>query len=307
MNDALTPYLSGDPVAQTRLPERVEFTVAGLPFTSYVFGDPAASRPSFFPLIGPAGAAMTRGFPMRALPGETTDHPHHRSLWAAYGEVDGADNWGDGRGHAWTRHRSLLPQTPDAPGRMAAHADWEADDGRLLCRERLEIHILPLVDDARLVDWRLTLTAPDDRPVHFGDTKEGGLCALRVASVLDGKRGGRIENAEGGAGEKACWGKRSRWCDYSGRHPEANGTVGMAILDHPASFRHPTAWHVRDYGLFAANPFGLGTFSGGQEDGAYVLPAGESLTFRYAVLIHAGDAHGGRVDEIWRAWAAGQP
>ena len=102
---SLSPFLSGERVAQTRSPGRVAWSVADLPFTTYVFGDPDASRPYFHPLIGPGGAAMTRGFPMRALPGETTDHPHHRSLWAAFGEVNGSDNWGDGKGHAVTRHR----------------------------------------------------------------------------------------------------------------------------------------------------------------------------------------------------------
>ncbi len=296
-------FLSGEPVSQQRFANRVEFVVGSEPFAVYRFRDPEASRPYFFPLHGPGGARLTRAFPMeKEVPGETTDHPHHRSLWAAFGEVNGADNWGDGKGHAWTRHRSLEPQT-DA-SEMIANGDWETDEGNLLCRERLQVRLLPLADDACLIDWQLTLTAPDDRPVHFGDTKEGGLCSLRVASVLDGKRGGRIETADGGVGEKECWGKRSRWCDYSGTLPEQGLDVGMAIFCHPASFRHPTGWHVRDYGLFTANPFGLGTFSGGAEDGAHDLPAGQSLHFHYAVLIHRGDARRGRVEEIWRAWSS---
>ena len=77
----------------------------------------------------------------------------------------------------------------------------------------------------------------------------------------------------------------------------------MALLDHPRSFRHPTGWHVRDYGLHTANPFGLGTFSKGAEDGCYTLPAGESLHFHYAVLVHPGDARAGRVEEIWKVWS----
>lgn len=303
MSDALSHYVTDEPVVQIRRPGRVEFLISDAPFTTYVIGDPTASRPYFYPLLSPGGVALTRGFPMTELPGESTDHPHHRSLWAAFGDLNGADNWGDGEGHAWTRHRALDPVDPEAADRMVAHADWETQDRRLLCRERLEIRLLPLADQARLIDWRLTLTAPDDQAVRFGDTKEGGLCALRVASVLDGKRGGRIENAEGGVGETACWGKRSRWCDYSGHHPDAGGTVGVALLDHPDSFRHPTAWHVRDYGLHTANPFGLGTFSNGAEDGSHVLPPGESLHFHYAVLVHSGDARTGDVEAIWQAWS----
>jgi len=75
-------------------------------------------------------------------------------------------------------------------------------------------------------------------------------------------------------------------------------------MDHPTSFRHPTHWHVRTYGLFAANPFGLKDFSGGKaEPGDHTLASGESLTFRYRVLLHTGDEKEGRVAEIFKAYS----
>jgi hypothetical protein len=46
---------------------------------------------------------------------------------------------------------------------------------------------------------------------------------------------------------------------------------------------------VRTYGLFAANPWGLNDFTKGAEKGEYTLPAGESLTLKYRVLLHTGD------------------
>jgi hypothetical protein len=36
---------------------------------------------------------MTRNYPMAKVPGEETDHPHHRSLWFAHGPVNGVDVW----------------------------------------------------------------------------------------------------------------------------------------------------------------------------------------------------------------------
>ena len=63
----------------------------------------------------------------------------------------------------------------------------------------------------------------------------------------------------------------------------------MAILNHPESFRYPTTWHVRDYGLFAANPFGYDDFKYKDEPGDYTIPAGESIRFRYRVILHEGD------------------
>jgi len=75
------------------------------------------------------------------------------------------------------------------------------------------------------------------------------------------------------------------------------------VLDHPDSFRHPTWWHVRNYGLMTANCFGLGHFTNGQADGTYVLPAGETLPFRYRVYVHPGDATAGRVADKFHDYA----
>jgi len=33
--------------------------------------------------------------------------------------------------------------------------------------------------------------------------------------------------------------------------------LGICFMNHPASYRFPTDWHVRNYGLFAANAFML--------------------------------------------------
>jgi len=68
---------------------------------------------------------------------------------------------------------------------------------------------------------------------------------------------GTIINAEG-VKNTAAWGKRSTWVDYHG--PKDGKVYGVAIFDHPSNPRHPTWWHVRDYALFAANPFGKHDF-----------------------------------------------
>jgi hypothetical protein len=289
-------------VSQHRFADRVEFRIDGQPFTSYVFGDAAAPRPYFYPLLGPDGQPMTRRFPMETtVPDEPTDHPHHRSLWAAHGDVNGHDNWNAKPGHAFTRFRRLEETTADDA--LIAHADWVDANEHLLCRERLAVRIVALENQARLIDWQVTLTSPDDAATTLGDTKEGGLVAVRVAAPLMEGRGGKIENADGAVGEAACWGKPSRWCDYSGALTPGGDTVGIAILDHPESFRHPTIWHVRGYGLFAANPIGRQAFDKSAEPGDVTLEPGNSLHFHYAVVIHRGDARAANIQDIWTLWS----
>jgi Methane oxygenase PmoA len=127
------------------------------------------------------------------------------------------------------------------------------------------------------------------------------MFGIRVASSMDVTRkgGGRITNAEGLTDEKA-WGKPSPWVDYVG--PVKEKTVGIAVLNHPDSFRYPTTWHVRTYGLFAANPFGWHDFAG-PVPGDYTIPAGGSIAFRYRVILHEGDTPAARVDRAFEAYA----
>jgi hypothetical protein len=61
--------------------------------------------------------------------------------------------------------------------------------------------------------------------------------------------------------------------------------VTISIFDHPANPGFPTYWHARGYGLFAANPLGQKIFSNGKEELNLTLAPGESVTFRYRVLI----------------------
>jgi hypothetical protein len=143
-----------------------------------------------------------------------------------------------------------------------------------------------------MMDVAIDLKA-EHEPVLFGDTKEGGILAVRVVGTMDVPRGGRIENSYGGIDEAETWGKAAHWCDYSG--PAGDSVSGIAIMDHPRSFRYPTHWHVRNYGLMTANPFGYAAYTDGAKNGEYLLKHGETLPFRYRIVIHAGDASEGDI------------
>ncbi|MGH7142840.1 MAG: PmoA family protein [Planctomycetota bacterium] len=275
---------------------RIEIKVGARKFTEYHFeGDHA--RPYFYPLFGPGRVQITRNFPMASgVAGETQDHPHHRSLWVAYGEVNGTDNWSEEPGHGWQTHQSIA-RVVDGPvfGEFEERLSWEDREHRRQLEETRIFRVYSTPDSTRLMDLTVALTASEGN-VLLKDTKEGGLCSVRVASALDGARGGRIENSYGAVGEAETWGKPAQWCDYSG---VLDGkAVGIALMDHPFNLRHPTCWHVRDYGLMTANPFGYSYYKSGLlQDGSYTILHGNTLVFRYRILLHKHDARKARVGE----------
>jgi len=277
--------------------DRVEVFLDNQLFTAYYYG-PQYPRPFMYPLMGPYEQIITRSYPMQEIAGETRDHKHHRSFWVAWGDVNGSDNWSEEEGHATIAHRDFLclESGPVYAGLTAAN-DWLDSDGKKVMEETRRVLIYSIPGPAgRILDMSVVWRASDG-PVRFGDTKEGGVASIRVATKLDVSGGtGRIENSFGGVNEDETWGKRACWCDYSGMID--NKAQGIAIFDHPGNFRHPTYWHVRNYGLMTANPFGLSYFLSPQDvDGSYTLPGGESMLWNYRIYIHPGDATTGCVAE----------
>ena len=274
---------------------KLDILLRGELLTSYWYG-PEWHRPYFHPVIGPYGDSVTRAYPMvKDVPGETQDHPHHKGIYVAYGEVNEVNNWSDGQGAGYTLHRKFT-EIIEGPvyGHITALGDWVTPDKETVLLHEIRKMRFYNVGPSRLIDYDITLTAAG-QDVFFGDTKEGGILSLRVASSMDVPRGGRLENAIGGVGEGEVWGKRAHWCDYSG--PVNNRIVGVTYFDHNKNFRHPTYWHARNYGLMTANPFGLSYFEGKGYNGDYTLPDDESLKFRYRIYIHMGDAHEAKVAE----------
>jgi hypothetical protein len=275
----------------------LEITIDGKPFTVYRVD--AGAKPFLFPLIGPTGDPYTRAYPMETVAGEDQDHPHQRSFWFTHGKVNGVDFWSEMKNHGTIKEISRSTSTASpALGRLTTRDDWLGPDGKKVCEDERVLTVYQ-VGVVRILDFAVKLKATEG-PVVMGDTKEG-MFGLRVASSMDvdKKKGGKIRNAEGLEDDKA-WGKASPWVDYTG--PVDGKTVGVAILNHPRSFRYPTTWHVRTYGLFAANPFGWHDF-GMPEEGDHTIPKGESLGFEYRVILHAGDGASAGIADHFAAFA----
>lgn len=277
--------------------------VDGKPFTEFVAK--SGTKPILWPIIGPTGKAMTRSWPMNAdaPKSEKRDHPHHRSFWMTHGSVNGVDFWSEGNksGLIVNRELNVLKSKPPA---IVAINDWQTRDGKKVCEEE-QFYVFGADDARRWIDFTTNIKATEG-PLTFGDTKEGSF-GVRVAETMkvDAKLGGKIVNSEGQTDDKA-WGKPAKWVDYHG--PVEGETLGIAILDHPSSFRHPTPWHVRTYGLFAANAFGLHDFAGGDKknvNGKHTVEKGGTLTLKYRVLLHKGDEKEGGVVEAFAEFAKG--
>ena len=243
--------------------------------------------PIVYPMVGPTGKNMTRDFPMiKQYEGVKADHPHHRSLWFSHGAVNEADFWAN---QCKIIHQRFVKAECDGKtAQLVTENNWIGNNNQLLCRDVRTLRFAA-PENKRIVDFDITITAEQDKVV-FGDTKEGTF-GIRVPEVIavETKKEGQFVNAEGKLGEREAWGKRSAWVDYYGVLDGEK--VGIAILNHPSSFRFPTYWHVRDYGLFAANPFGKHDFEQLQDSkaGDHTLPKGESFTLRYRVLFHKGE------------------
>ncbi len=298
LGDEALPVSTDEGVQLSDVDGAVEIQIDGELFTRYCYT--STPKPYCYPVIGPTGEAVTRSFPMEEKQGEAQDHPHQRSWWFTHGEVNGVDFWAEGPECGREVHQAFEAlQSGPVVGVLCARNAWVAADGREVCGDRREYRIYRM-PDCRLVDMAVTLTAGDE-PVLFGDTKEGTM-GFRVAETMKVDAGeGHIVNANGERDGEA-WGKSAPWCDYWG--PVGDEIVGIAVLDHPESFRHPTYWHVRTYGLFAANPFGLRHFINDETGaGRYQLPPGESITFRYRIYIHRGDTDAGGVADVYAAFA----
>ncbi len=274
----------------------VDVSVGGKLVTSYHYNEKWA-RPFFYPLTGPYGTRVTRGWPIeKGIVGESKDHKHHKSVWVAYGECGMVDNWSEEGNHGTQRHRGFA-RLVSGPvfGRITARNDWCTAGGQKQFEELRDMRFYAVPRGNVLLDMAITFRMTQRRVV-FHDTKEGGLVSVRVATPMDVRNGGRIENGYGGIDEPETWGRKAPWCDYSGRVDGKD--VGIAVMDHESNPRYPTEWHVRDYGLMTANCFAWRHYRpDAGKKGDMVFKKGQETTWRYRLFVHRGNAARGKVKD----------
>jgi hypothetical protein len=227
------------------------------------------------------------------------DHPWHRSLWFSYQSVNGANLWEERDNTGSTKHREFVSYSGGPQAKIITRNDWLDKDGKKLLEDERTI-TCSTDGENRLIDFDVTLKATEG-DVLFGDEKDG-VFGLRVPDTMRvaAKQGGSFVNSEGKIDEAGVWGKPASWVDYHG--PVDGETVGIAILNHPNSYLYPTYWHTRNYGLFAANPFARHAFDPAAPAAKYTLKTGDTINFRFRVILHKGDEKQAGIAEAWQKY-----
>lgn len=296
------PYIPKVQVTPGDEPNTLKVTIFDKLFTVYHYG-PEWKKPFLWPLISEGDVTITRDYPMNPE-GTPRDHPHHKSFWTAYGDVNGVDVWTEGEGTGYQKVEEVSYGSGDAYGWILSKNKWYDKDGKYLITEIREYRFYATSEKKRLFDAEVTFNA-EENDVLFKDTKEGGIVSARMNAEISAK--GVITIASGETSEDKVWGKPSPWCDYSAELTNV-GWRGLAIFDHPQNLRYPTSWHVRKYGLFAANCFGYSHFREKDynknlpENGDYLIKKGEPLKFKYRMYVHTGDVEKAMVKEQARAF-----
>jgi hypothetical protein len=292
---------------------RVDITIDGQPFTSYIW-PVSLKKPVLYPLITDEGITVTRGYPLNPQPGERVDHPHHAGLWFNYESVNGFDFWNnsdaikpENRAKMGTILHNKIVSTKSGAnrGELVVESVWVTGDNQQILNQTTRYLFLRR-PGARVIDEAITLTALDH--VVFKDAKDG-LLGLRVASWLESpnEKGGIFMDASGrptkvdaappnavnpptgeyrtseGISGTAVWSTRGRWCTLTGHTGSHNVTIG--ILDQPRNPGYPTTWHARGYGLFALNPLAPSVFDPKQPAMNFTLEKNQTASFRYRIIL----------------------
>jgi hypothetical protein len=304
---------------------RVDVTVDGKPFTSYLWKT-NQRKPILSPLIAPDGTTLTRGNP--PLQGERTDHPHHAGLWFNYSNVNDIDYWNNSdaikpatraKYGSIDEDRIVSVKSGATSGELVTESSWYPSSDvpavgsnqtpAVMHQTTRYVFSKTIIDGkpARAIEMTVTLTAIS--PVIFHDDKDG-LLGIRVAHFLESAtaKPEMLRDANGiatpvatptvgatgiyrtSAGKvgAAAWGTRATWCELSGVTADGKPET-IAVIDHPLNPNYPTYWHARDYGLFAANPLGAHMFDTKGAPLNFSLDAGKSAIFRYRILFLSSD------------------
>lgn len=291
---------------------KIDIFIGDKLFTTFMYPD-NLEKPVLYPVHAANGTVVTRGFPLNTQPNDPTDHPHHLGIWFNFENVNGLDFWNNSFAipkekkhlYGWIHTDKILETSGGTKGVLSYHANWTNQQKRVLLEESTRLEFSG-TKHQRIIDRVTVLKA--DTTVTFTDAKDGML-GIRLAHALqmptdkdekftDDKGNvtivkggddkiptGNYITSEGKQGDEA-WSTQARWCKVYGKM--GKDSISITIIDHPENINYPTFWHARGYGLFAANPLGERIFTNGKTFKDLQLKKGESVTFRFRIIVDEG-------------------
>ena len=246
-----------------------------------------ANKPYFWPLNTASGKRVVRSFPMEAVPGEPSDHPHQRGLWIGGEHVSGLNIWeidpADPARHIGKIQFKDVLETHNGSqsGGFTVSAQWVDEEGKPMIDETLVVTVYAEPASSRIMDVSLNLKAV--KLATFEDARDG-IIGFRLAPPFDEKFGGTVVSAKGLHGADHIEGSHSDWVDWQATLDGER--VGIAFMSHPSNLHSPTTWRAKDFGLLFANPFAQRFYDRSLPDGSVSMQPGDELHFRYRFLIH---------------------
>ena len=141
---------------------------------------------------------------MEEVAGETHDHPHHRGLFFAHGDINGYNFWATEKSQKAANTASMrlkkIVEIRSGPksGKITAIFDGLAPDGKPIMTET-RTYMFYSGPDLRTVDFDIRIDPLEK--LTFNDTKEGTF-GIRLATSMSEDRTGRMQNAEGKQGRE---------------------------------------------------------------------------------------------------------
>ena len=248
------------------------------------------------PLYGLDGEVMTQDFPF--------DHRHHRGVFWSWPD----STLGDKKVDVWQLDgvRPIFSEwiekkVDDDKVIIAAKNHWLFDDAldKPVMQEEVHIIIHPATEQARAIDFELTFTNVTEevftiRGALTDNKGYGGFCVrpdatrkpLHFTSAL-GKQESEEDNTEDDY--------PTPWVDVSFATEKGGDTLsGMATFQHPGNLDYPhPKWILRHYGFLGQSwPHIKG----------YELKPNDSVTMRYRLFVHRGDAEAANVADAFEAY-----
>ncbi len=243
------------------------------------------------------------------------DHPWHRSLWFSYQSVNGTSS-GKSDNTGSTKHDEFVSHSGGPQAKIVARNDWLNKDGKKLLEDRAPSPAAPTATTASSIS--ISRSRPPKATSFSAMKKTAFLACESRYDAGQHKQGGDFVSSEGKVNEdenptdfptatsdpsckRTVWGNKASWVDYHG--PVEGETLGIAILEHPSSYGFPTRWHSRNYGLHAANVFAQHVFDETLPQASTTLKSGDTMTFRFRVILHKGDEKEGHIAEAWEKYS----